>query len=202
MPGWKPILQQVAPDCNNPSGTVWGVPSYIATSITCTSSGTLIRQATSTRFAEVDLNEVNGTTYDQNTFRLVLQVAFPAPFDGSTLASVILRTPVNGCGGYIFTLAPSGQWQLQDVVTCTDIPTVASGSVGINSSQPTTITIQGQNGQGQNGTLSASINGSTVLSSYGDGPNVLNGEVGLIVERQGGTSSNVEYSNFELDMWR
>lgn len=143
------------------------------------------------------MNEVNGTTYDQNTFRLVVRVAFPAPIDSSTLASVILRTPVNGCGGYIFTLAPSGQWQLQEVATCTDIPTVASGKVSINPSQPNTLVFVGQNG-----TLSASINGTTVLSSYGDGSQVVNGEVGLIVERQGGTSSNVEYSDFELDMWR
>ena len=196
-PGWKPLLQQGAPNCNNPAGTVWGVPSSQATSIACTGSGTLIRQATSTRFAETDLNAVNGTSYDQNTFRLQLQIAFPAPIDGATNAAIILRTPASGCGGFIFTLAPSGHWGLQDILTCTNIPTVVSGTAGINPSQPTTVTIQGQNQA-----LSVSINGAMVLSPYGDGANVLNGGVGLMVERPGGTSSLVQYSNLELDAWR
>ncbi len=196
-PGWKPILQQAAPNCNNPAGTVWGVPSSTATSITCTRSGTLMRQATSTRFAEMDLNAVNGTTYDQNTFRLQVQISFPSPVDSSTMAAIILRTPATGCGGFIFTLAPSGHWQLQNVVTCTNIPTVTSGTTSINASQLTSVVIQGQNKA-----LSISINGKTVLPSYGDGSNILNGEVGLLVERPGGTSSTVQYSNFILEMWR
>src|SRR5205823_2434253 len=65
---WNPLLQQATPNCKNPRGVVWYVHSG-GTSLSCTGAGLVMRQK-SRYYAEVDLAEVNGSTYNQTLFRV------------------------------------------------------------------------------------------------------------------------------------
>ncbi len=194
-PKWVSILKQRVPNCNNPPGAVWYVHTG-GTRYTCSSSGGLMEQTTSSYYAEVDLMKVQGSSYDQTNFLVQYDIAFQNPNDPSTWAAVTVQSPadINVAGGYIFTLSPSGAWTLQQVVSATNIPTVKQATVNIDPRQVVQMKVIVQND-----ILSAYINGqqvTTIPDNLSMSPSV----VGLMVERQNlAPSSLVEFSNFDLD---
>jgi len=191
---WHMLLRQLAPNCNNPQGVVWYVHSK-GTSLSCSGSA-LAMQQISKYFAEVDLVQVDGSTYSQTKFRVQVQVTFQNPHDIMTMAALLVQTPaaVNAVGGYLFVLSPAGKWYLQNVTATGGTQIVTNGSVSINSSQPVTITVEVRNSM-----LHCFINNRPVVS-YTDNLNPSPGQVGLLVEGPSvGERSSVLYSNFELD---
>ncbi len=189
-----PVLKEQSPVCNDPSGTNWSSPNSSAVTSSCPGNGLLMQQVSSTKYAEFDLTQADEGSYNQTNFQVQVQASFQNTGDCSTWASIIFQTPTNSPGGYIFGVTPCGQWRLQQVITGTDIPTVSSGSISFNASQPVTITVNVQND-----TLTASINNQQALTySVGSPSGTL--EVGLMVQRDHAEpSSEVLFSNFELD---
>ena len=147
-------------------------------------------------YAELDLDDVRGNTYNQAVFRVSVTITFQNPTDTATMASLLVQTPqAQGvAGGYILALNPIGQWQLQDTKSATDIPVVRHGIIPIHSSQPTTITIEVINK-----ILYASINNQWVIA-YPDTLNESPAAVSFLVERPGKAhSSPILFSNFYID---
>jgi hypothetical protein len=192
---WVSLLKQTAPNCNNPLGAEWYVHSG-GTRFTCSTSGSVLEQTTSSYYAEVDLMKVKASSYDQTNFRVQVDVAFQNPNDPSTWAALTVQSPanINIAGGYIFTVSPTGAWVLQQVVSAQSIPPVGQGTVTINPQQVVQMRVIVQKD-----VLSAYINGKEVIS-IDDNLNTSPSIVGLMVERQNAApSSLVEFSNFELD---
>ena len=192
---FAPLLFQSAPNCNNPSGTTWVFP-LPATRSTCSAKGLLMQKMAKGYYAETDLDDVDGTPYDQTKFRTHVQVRFQNPDDTSTRAAFLVQTPQapGVAGGYICTLNSSGQWQLLRVDGATNIPVVRQGAVTIDLSRPTTITVEVLNG-----TLYCGINGVWVIS-WPDKLNLSPSSVSLMVLIDTSQSSSpVEFSQFELD---
>jgi hypothetical protein len=191
---WVSILKQATP-CNNPPIAEWYVHSG-GTHYTCYSSGGVMEQTTSSYYAEMDLMKVNGSSYNQNNFRVQDDIAFQNPNDPSTLAALTVQSPadISIPGGYIFTLSPSGYCTLQQVVSSQSLPLVGQASVTIDPHQKVHMMVIVQNN-----VLSAYINGKqviTVADNLSTSPSV----IGLMVERErAAPSSLVEFSNFELD---
>ncbi len=196
-PTWQPLLVEAAPDCNNPAGTSWN-PSLPGTVVSCSNGGLLMQQTSASYYAELDLTQAGGGYYSQTNFRVQVDATFMNTSDNSTWAALLVQTPVpqGAVGGFIFVLNPAGQWQLQQVITGTSIPVVASGTTSINPGQATNITIIVQNA-----TLYGYVNGNQVLA-WSDSSTVSPALTSLMVERlRAAPSSNVLYTNYELDMW-
>jgi Ig-like domain from next to BRCA1 gene len=191
---WSPILQEQSPTCSSSDAAVWTVPNPGMTGRNCTNSF-LEMQQLHNYYAEDDLTSVNGNGYNQTNFRVQVQVTFPSPGDSNTWAALVIQSPQGSCGGLIFALNASGHWQLQNVRSCTSLPVVGSGTIGLDAGQATTVTIQVQNN-----VLLASINGLQVLS-YNDSPNPSQALVGLMVMSSTIPSTLIHYENFELDTW-
>jgi hypothetical protein len=191
-----PLLQQQIPDCNNPSGTSWSTP-LSGTSISCVSKGLIIKQL-GYLYAEVDLDRVNGGTYNQTDFGVYTQVSFQNTNDLNTSAGLIVQTPqAQGvAGGYILLIKADGDWILQQVIDGHTIPTVLSGTLSIDSSQVITLALIIQSGK-----LDALINHQLIINQYLEETSSFSGTmaVGLIVEHPIGASSPILFSNFELD---
>ena len=189
-----PLLKQKAPNCNNPNGTSWFVHEY-GTYLSCSGLYLLMQRISPNSYADMELVQVNNAVYNQTTFRVQVQVTFQNPTDTGTFAAVLVQTPAqqNAVGGYIFTLNSEGQWQLQDVISGTNIPNVRSGEVSIDPSKPVTIAVGVRDGL-----LVGYINDQLIVS-YNDNLNPLPGQVGLLVEGHS-PSSPIFYSNFELDV--
>lgn len=191
-PIFHQILSQPSPVCDNPSGTNWVSPNSSAVSYSCTGSGLLMQQVSSTVYAEFDLAQVNGRSYSQYNFRALVKATFKNTGDCSTWAAMTFQSPSNSAGGYIFGVTPCGQWRLQQVITATTIPVVASGSVGGISQAVIAVVVQ-------NGAFTGSINRQQV-ASFNVGAPGASTETGLLVERDNASpSSQVLFSNFELD---
>ena len=194
-PAGSPILQQVAPNCNNPEGVQWN-PPLLGTSLNCSNAGLLMQQAGKSYYAELDLLRVNNATYNQKTFSTDVQVTFPHPQDTATWAALLVQTPqAQGVtGGYILRLNAQGAWELQVVKSGQSIPTLQHGYIDIQPSQPTKIQITVSNG-----TLDGKINDQAVVSQIEDVTGMPDPQaVSLIVERVGAASSPILFSNFKL----
>jgi len=195
-PTWQPLLQEAAPDCNNPAGTTWNLSQPAI--ISCSNGGLLMQQTSASYYAELDLTQAGGGYYSQTNFRVQVDATFMNTSDTSTWAALLVQTPASqgAVGGFIFVLNPAGQWQLQQVITGTYIPIVASGSTSINPGQATNMMIVVQNG-----TLYGYINSNQVLA-FNDSSTVSPALTSLMVERlRAAPSSYVLYTNYELDMW-
>jgi hypothetical protein len=195
MPGLSPILQQVAPNCNNPDGVSWN-PPLPDTSLNCSNNGLLMEQAGTSYYAELDLLRVHNTTYNQAVFRVNVAVTFPDPHDPATWAALLVQTPqAQGVtGGYILRLNAQGIWELQVVKSGQTIPILQHGSVDIQPSQSTEIQITVNNG-----ILHGSINNQVVVNQTEDLTGIPDPQaVSLIVERTGAASSPILFSNFKL----
>ncbi len=190
---WHPLLKQPAPNCNNPRGTAWFV-HVDGTYLTCRGSYLLMQRISPQHYADMELVQVNNHIYNQTAFRVQVQVMFQNPSDTQTAAALLVQTPaqVSAVGGFLLVLNSTGYWQLQNVITGTNIPVVRSGSVTINPNTPVLMTVVVKDGL-----LVGYINGQAVVW-YNDDLNPSPGQVGL--EVQGPTpSSPIFYSNFELD---
>ncbi len=194
--GWSPLLQQPAPTCGNPVGTVWFNPLPDATqSASCDSSGYHLQQTTAQSYAETDLKLVNNAPYDQTSFRASVLFTFESPSDAATYAAMIVQTPQDPkqAGGYIFAVGPTGRWRLQAISSQSVIVNVAEGSVSAAASATMSVAVR-------NGQLTASLNGQPVVM-WSDSLGA-NTELGLMVERDNASpSSVVRYNAFELDRW-
>ena len=191
---WHPLLKQLAPNCDNPKGTAWLVHVH-GTFVSCSGSYLLMQRISPQYYADMELVQVNNSTYNQAAFRVQVQITFQNPSDTQTVAALLVQTPaqVTAVGGYLFVLNSTGHWQLQDVISGTNIPVVESGSVSINLNKPVLMTIVVKDGL-----LVGYINGQPVVW-FNDDLNPLPGQIGL--EVQGPTpSSPIFYSNFELDV--
>lgn len=185
------VLMQLAPVCNNPSGTIWHNANASAVNYSCPGNGLLMQQISSTVYGEFDLMQVNGTTYSQTNFRTQVQATFQNTNDCNTWAAMTFQSPPASAGGYIFGVTACGQWRLQEVDCSTCIPIRGTGR--ISAAQAVTITILVQDG-----VFIGSINGQQVIS-YHVGTPPLEAEVGLLVELDNAApSSEVLYSNFVL----
>jgi hypothetical protein len=194
--GWTPLLQQPAPACANPSGTVWFNPLPASTQASsCDQAGYHLQQTSSKAYAETDLKDVTSLPYDQTTFRAQVKVTFPTPSDTNTFGALIVQTPQdpNQAGGFIFEAAPNGHWRLQSVSSASVISTVAEGWAGAANSDLLTISVQ-------SGELAAAINGQPV-AQWSDNLGA-NTELGLMVEDDVAVpSSVVQFNAFELDQF-
>jgi hypothetical protein len=194
---WSYLYSQTAPTCNNASGTIWDTPMS-GTSLSCSSNGVIMQQTGSSFYAEADLDRVNNETYSQSNFRVQTQITFQNAVDTLTAAGIIIQTPQapGAPGGYIFMCNPPGNWALQQVESGSSIPTVMSGSVAIDNSNPITISITVRQG-----ILNASINNNQVVTAFNEKPSSTSGALatGLIIEHPGSASTAVQFSNFELD---
>lgn len=191
---WHPLVKQAAPDCKNPSGTAWFVHSD-GTFLRCDGAYSLMQRTSPQYYADMELVQVNNSTYNQTTFRVQVQVTFQNPSDTQTAAAILVQTPaqVNAVGGYLLVLNSTGNWQLQDVITGTNIPVVARGMVSINPNKPVLMTVVVKAGL-----LVGYINDQVVVW-YNDDLNPSPGQVGLEVQGPA-PSSPIFYSNFELDI--
>ncbi|HYT43500.1 MAG TPA: hypothetical protein VEP90_14270, partial [Methylomirabilota bacterium] len=109
---WHPLLKQLAPNCNNPKGVAWYV-HLDGTFEKCSGSALLMQRISPQYYADMELTQINGMTYNQTTFRVQVQVIFQNPGDTGTLAGLLVQTPaqLNAVGGFIFTLSSNGEWQ-------------------------------------------------------------------------------------------
>lgn len=190
----KTILQQSAPDCQNPPGVVWDIPGPDTTATECTESGLQVQQTSHTNFAELDLDQVQSASYNQTEFAVQVDVTFPVPRDTLTHAGMIVQTPkaADQNGGYIFIVNSQGQWELQRVDTSTSLTPVASGNLNLHGSATITLRIYMHAKQ-----LIPSIKGAplpSVADELDQSPSV----VGLMVENAAGSSSPVVFSDFVL----
>ena len=193
---WKLVFQQKIPNCNNPSGVGWLV--YLGgTQYSCSPSGGSMRQISSHTYAEMDLTQVKGGNYNQVHFQMLVQATFQNPADTSTWAAAMVQTPAAAGvpGGYIFTVSPTGDCQLQNVLSKQDIQIVERGSVtNFNPDKSFMISVIVQDGL-----LYGFVNGQQVLT-HPDSLDASPRDVGLIVERQGvAPSSLVRFTNFKLE---
>jgi DNA-binding XRE family transcriptional regulator len=192
---WTTLLQEPIPGCHNPDGTVWRTP-LPGTAFFCGNNGLLMQQTLPNYYAELDLDDVKGNTYNQSIFRVSVNITFQNPTDTATWASLLVQTPqAEGvAGGYILALNSTGQWQLQDTKSATNIPIVRQGSLSIHSSEPTMITIVVINK-----TFYAAINNHWVID-YPDTLNKSPAAVSFLVERPGDAhSSPILFSKFYID---
>jgi len=187
----KYTFTQMAPFCNNPTGTTWSVPGP-GIKASCSSEG-LTLQSISNLYAQVELNTINEKPYYQNNFLVQVQIKFQNPNDSQTKAALIIQTPQGSFSGYIFTINSVGQWDLQQIISGNQIITTTAGSVNIAPSRPVTIKLVAQDKM-----LYGFINAERVVSMNNNlkpSPN----QVGLLVEQNGNTSSPITFSNFMLE---
>lgn len=200
---WYPILQQKIPHYNDPEGVVWNMP-LPDTSLIFTKSGLIMQQTRPGYYAELDLNQVNGRSYNQKTFRVQVQVIFLNPTDVTTGAALIVQTPTRpvSAGGYMFVLNSVGQWKLLYVMEATRTPTLEKGFMSIEPNLPTTLSISVREN-----IITGSINNSQAVNYNVNYEPLFGAAVGLMVIRPrilqpyGMPSSPVIFSNFQLDMW-
>lgn len=197
---WSAAMQEFQPGCSDSS---WAVPGPDNSPFSCPGSGLLVRQTNQQGGAEVDLDKVNGGTYNQTSFHVKVQVQFQSTFgqvtrDGNTVANLLVQTPPTPgtYGGYTFGLNDTGYWELKSVPSqgTSDI-LVSSGSITINMNQPISLEVDVQNNQ-----LTGFINGQQVVN-ISDTLNPSPGVIGLVVEWHATNSTTeVEFRNFELDL--
>ncbi len=185
------LLTQPAPDCNNPSGVIWIAPGGDTTAQTCASNGLVMSQATNVSYAEIDLAEVNGTSYSQSEFDVRTSLQFEAPSDLETSGVLEIQTPASQqVGGYFLSLSPSGHWEVQRFSSPYQYMTLASGQVVIDATQSLDLEIRVQQRQ-----ATFIINGH-VVATIADP--LTDGVVGLMVQKPHAVSSPVLFSNLSL----
>src|SRR5258706_3984313 len=87
LPKWRPLLKQLAPDCNNSKGVAWYV-HVNGTFEKCSGSSLLMQRISPQYYADMELIEINHMTYNQTTFHVQVQVTFQNPGDTGTLAGL------------------------------------------------------------------------------------------------------------------
>lgn len=111
--------------------------------------------------------------------------------------NVVLRAQVGGaCGGYLLAVNSQGNRKLQQTSGACGVSTVASGQIGGFNAGGFSMEVDVLNGS-----LSAAIEGQTVVSGRSDGLNPSPGAEGLMEESSVATSSAILYRDFELDSW-
>ena len=196
---WTQALQKFDPGCNDNS---WKVPSQDNSEFSCPGTGLLVQQTKQQGGAEVDLEQVNGTSYSQTTFRVQVQVRFQSSngqstSDPNTVAELLVQTPptLDTYGGYVFGLNDTGFWQLKSVPSQGADVVVASGSMQVDTSKPIKLEVDVQNNQ-----VTGFINGQQVVQQS-DTLNPSPGVIGLVVEwSTTNITTQVLFNDFELDL--
>lgn len=184
---WSLLLKQPAPNCHNPSGVEWKPTP--GTSFHCNSELELRTTGTSYyTYAELMLYKVNGSIFNQGSFRIQVQITFTRSNDTMTFAGLAFFSAIGS--DYEFRLNPDGQWQLQEAVVSSELwDTLQDGSISLEAGQPLTLEVIAQND-----VLSGFINGQQVVA-YTYSFDITSPT--LRVDGSGGSS--VRFANFELD---
>ena len=205
----SPYFMQQIPTENNPNGVGWYTHLYTSTSPCLFKgiSGLLIQQTSKSLYAEVDLLQVDGKSYDQTNFSTQAQLTFINPNDPAnpaTLAGLLVQSPAPTAlaGGFTFLVNTSGQWQLRQWdegnASSASEHILESKYIALDPHRPIALQVRVQHGM-----LYGYINGSLVVSYRDDLPKPNESwprQIGLVVERYlHAPSSQVLFSHFALD---
>ncbi len=172
---WKQVVKKFDPGCRDGSWKIFGDRAAFS----CPGNGLLVQQPTKYIGAEIDLENVNGSTYSQTMFKVQVKAKFPSSDgqiigDPSTLAYLIVQTSPGAVGGgYTFGLNNTGYWELKSVGTKGNV-IKESGSAQIDRSKRIQLEVTVQDNK-----LTSSINGQQIVE-WDDSLNPSSAVVGLV----------------------